>query len=71
MTVSEYRNHIGLSFRQFADELGLKSAGYLCEIEEANRCSAKVALAIEGHSKGLVDAASLNDDVALARKAAA
>lgn len=71
MRISEYRKSRGLSVREFASQLGLRSQGYLCDIEQANRCSAKVALAIEAHSGGLVDAASLNEDVTAARKAAA
>jgi DNA-binding XRE family transcriptional regulator len=71
MNIKQYRKSRGLSMRDFAAALDIKSAGYLCDIERANRCSPKLALAIEAHSGGLVDAATLNDDVAAVRKVAA
>lgn len=71
MDIRQYRKSRGLSVREFAAALELRSAGYLCDIERLNRCSPKVALAIEAHSNGLVDAATLNADVAAARKVAA
>lgn len=71
MTILEYRKHLTLTQEQFADALGFKSKGFISNIEDTNRCSAKVALAIEAHSKGLVDAATLNEDVAAARRVAA
>lgn len=71
MTVSEYRSDVAkLTQTEFARILG-KSKSYLCQIEADNRAPVKLALAIEAHSKGLVDAASLNDDIATARKVAA
>ena len=48
-----------------------KSKGHLHEIEKTGRATAKLALAIERQTRGLVDAASLNDEVAEARRAAA
>jgi DNA-binding XRE family transcriptional regulator len=71
MTIAEYRQRTNLSLEEFAALLGLKSKGYMSDIERSNRCSAKIALAIEQHSGGLVDAATLSDDVALVRRAAA
>lgn len=71
MTIAEYRQRTGLSLEDFAAAVDLKSKGYMSDIERSNRCSAKIALAIEQHSQGLVDAATLNDDVALVRRAAA
>ena len=72
MLISEYRKDVlKLTQEQFATALGFKSKGFISDIEDANACSAKVALAIEGHSNGLVDAATLNADVAAARRVAA
>ena len=72
MRISEYRDgHLGITQEAFAAALGFKSKGFVSDIEKSNRCSAKVALAIEAHSNGLVDAATLNDDVAAARRVAA
>lgn len=71
MTIREYRKRLGLSQEAFAAALGFTSKGFISQIEEANRCSAKVALVIEKHSGGLVDASTLNEDVNSARKAAA
>jgi DNA-binding XRE family transcriptional regulator len=67
MTVAQYRAKRELTLEAFAAALG-KSKSHLCEIEASNSCSAKLALAIEAHSGGLVDAATLNPEVALARK---
>lgn len=69
MTVSEYRASLDKTLETLAAELGI-SKSYLCEIEGANRAPTKVALRIEAHSNGLVNAASLNADVAAARQAA-
>lgn len=71
MTISEYREHLNLTQEAFASAIGLKSKGQVSIIERANSCSVNVALAIEAHSNGLVDAATLNADVAAARKVAA
>lgn len=71
MTIADYRAHLKLTQEAFAAELQLSSKGFISEIEASNKCSAKVALAIEAHSKGLVDAGSLNADVAAARGVAA
>lgn len=70
MTVSKYRASLGLTLEAFAREFG-KSKGHLCQIENDNRAPVKLALAIEAHSNGLVDAATLNEDVANARRVAA
>lgn len=71
MRIVDYRKHLGLTQDEFAAALGLKSKGFVSDIEASNRCSARIALAIEAHSKGLVDASTLNGDVAAARQAAA
>ena len=71
MRIIEYRKHLGLTQEAFAAEIGLSSKGHVSDIERDNRCSVQIALAVEAHSKGLVDAATLNADVEAARKAAA
>jgi transcriptional regulator with XRE-family HTH domain len=70
MTVSDYRAKLGLTLEAFARQFG-KSKGHFSQIENANRAPVKLALAIEAHSNGLVDAATLNDDIAQARRVAA
>ena len=70
MTLTEYRGTHGLTLQELADRLG-KSKSHLCGVEQSNKASAKLALAIERETHGLVDAASLNDEIAEARKAAA
>lgn len=45
-----------------------RSKGHMSEIERTNRCSPKLALAIERETGGQVDAASLNDEIADARR---
>lgn len=70
MTVREYRNSLGLSLEQFAAVFE-KSKGYFSAIENDNACPPDLALKIEDHSKGLVNAADLNDVIATARKTAA
>lgn len=71
MTISEYRKSLGLSQEAFAALFDLKSKGQISEIEKANRCSPELALAIEAHADGAVDASSLNAVVAKAREQAA
>jgi len=70
MTLTEYRKKHGLSLAAMAKLLD-KSKGHLHAIESGERCSAKLALAIERETRGMVDAATLNDEVAEARRAAA
>ena len=72
MTITEYRkDHAKLTLDEFARQLGLKSKGHLSDIERGGRCSVAIALAIEKHSGGLIDAAKLNSDVAAVRRVAA
>jgi hypothetical protein len=71
MTIAEYRSHLGLTLDAFGALFGLSSKGYVSDIERRNRCPTKLALAIEAHSNGLVNAAELSEDVAAVRKAAA
>lgn len=70
LTITQYRKANGLTLEAFA-ALVDKSKGHMSEIESTMRCSAKLALAIETATGGQVDAASLNDEIASARKAAA
>lgn len=70
MDIATYRKNNDLSLEAFGTLVG-KSKGHIHEIESTMRCSAKMALAIEEVTGGQVDAASLNDEIALARKAAA
>ncbi|KKC25803.1 hypothetical protein WP12_12160 [Sphingomonas sp. SRS2] len=72
MDITTYRTgHAKLTLEDFAAAIGLKSKGQMSEIERSNKCSVAVALAIEAHSKGLVDAAGLNSDVAAVRQSVA
>lgn len=70
MTLSDYRTANGLTLEALAAQLG-KSKSHLCEIEKTSKASAKLAMAIERLTGGLVDAATLNDEIADARRAAA
>lgn len=70
MTVKEFRKHKGWTLETLAGHLG-KTKGHLSAIEDSGRCTAKLALAIERLSGNLVDAASLNDEIAEARGIAA
>lgn len=73
MTITDYRKNVAkLTIEELADALELKSKGHLSDIENGKRgCSVAIALALEKHSSGLLDAASLNSDVARARQVAA
>lgn len=68
MTIAEYRKSRGLTQEAFAAALKLKSKGHLSDIERANRASPDVALAIEAHSGGLLDAGAFNAIIAAARQ---
>jgi transcriptional regulator with XRE-family HTH domain len=70
MTLSEYRKEHGLSLEEFGRLVG-KSKGHIHAIEQNNRATAKLALAIERETDGQVSAAFLNSEIAEARKAAA
>lgn len=67
MTITEYRKSLGMTLEAFAAELRLKSKGHLSDMEQANRASPEVALAIEDHSGGRLDASALNPVIAAAR----
>lgn len=69
ITFAALRKEMGLTLDEMASRLELSSKGYVKDIERTNRCSAKVALAIEDLSGGRIAAASLNPDVALVEQA--
>lgn len=71
MDLASYRKAKGLSQQAFAEALGLKSKGYVSEIETAGKCSVTVALKIEEWSGGDIAAHELNAEVALIRSSAA
>ncbi len=70
MTLSEYRETNGLSLEALAMQLG-KSKGHIHAVEKEGYATARLALDIERLTGGAVDAASLNPEIAEARKAAA
>jgi hypothetical protein len=67
--LTKWREDRGLSLDDAAVQFGIKSKGYLSEIERGSRCSVAVALEIERVTHGEILAASLNPDVALVEKA--
>lgn len=70
-TIADLRREREETLEQFAVALDLASKGQASEIERTQRCSLRVALTIEELSGRRIDAATLNDDVASARRAAA
>lgn len=68
MTITDYRKSLGLTQEAFGALFDLKSKGQVSEMENSNRCSPGVALAIEAHSGHLVDAATINEMVDAARR---
>jgi transcriptional regulator with XRE-family HTH domain len=70
MTLSEWRKQEGLSLDALASKLD-KSKGHLSAVENEGYATARLALDIEKLTGGLVDAATLNPEIAEARKAAA
>lgn len=69
ITISELRAEMGLTLEDFAGKIGLSSKGHASEVERTQRCSLRVALAVEELSGGRIDAAGLNEEVRLARTA--
>lgn len=69
--LSDWRKRNGLSLEAAASMFGLNSKGYLSQIENGGRCSVALALDIERLTGGVINAASLNPDVALVDKARA
>jgi transcriptional regulator with XRE-family HTH domain len=70
MTLSEWRKEQGLSLDAVASKLD-KSKGHLHAVEKSGYATARLALDIEILTGGKVDAASLNSDIAEARRQAA
>ena len=69
LSIKDLRLSLGLTLEEFAREIGLTSKGHASEVERAGHCSLRVALAVEELSGGRIDAASLNEEVRLARHA--
>ncbi|PZU59804.1 MAG: hypothetical protein DI547_04835 [Sphingobium sp.] len=67
MTITEYRKSLGLSQEAFGALFGIRSKGYVSEMEKENRCSPEIALAIEEHSDHSVNAGDVNSIIARAR----
>lgn len=68
MELAAFRESQGLTQHAFAQELGLRSKGYLSAIERGREtCGLRLALKIEARSAGKVPALSLvePDDAAL------
>lgn len=70
MTITEYRKARNLTMEQFGALVG-RSKGHMSWVERNNRCPPKLALEIERQTAGQIDAASLNDEIAAARRQAA
>lgn len=70
MTLAEYREKNGLSLEAFG-KLVDKSKGHIHAIERTGCATAKLALAIERATQGLVSAAELNAEIAEAQARAA
>ncbi len=70
MTLTDWRLNQGLSLEALASKLD-KSKGHLHAVENNGYATARLALDIETLTNGEVDAASLNPEIAEARKAAA
>ena len=70
MTLLEWRTKNGLSLQAVAEKLA-KSKGHIHAVEDKGYATARLALDIETLTGGLVDAATLNPEIAEARRAAA
>jgi DNA-binding transcriptional regulator YdaS (Cro superfamily) len=71
MKIADFRKGVlGDCQEAFARRLGLSSKSHISAIEQANRCSPKLALEIERLSEGKVNAAEICPDVALVRQEA-
>jgi hypothetical protein len=69
--LAQWRAERKLSLEDAAAMFGIRSKGYLSEIERGGRCSVSIALEIERVTEGKIAAGSLNPDVALVDKARA
>ena len=72
MKISEFRTQVlKISQADFAQRIGLRSKGHVCDIERENKCSPKLAIEIERLSEGLICAADISPAVRLVREEAA
>ena len=69
--LTSWRTERGMTLDAAATAFGIKSKGYLSEIERGLRCSVATALEIERVTDGAICASSLNPDIALVDKARA
>lgn len=69
--LTSWRSDKGWTLDEAAAAFGIKSKGYLSEIERGQRCSVATALEIERVTGGAINAADLNPDIALMRRQAA
>ena len=70
--IADLRRELGLSQTEFGAQIGLPNKASVSLLENGLRaCPVMVAIAIERMSGGRIDAATLNDDVRLARESAA
>lgn len=69
--LTKWRSEKGWTLDEAAAAFGLKSKGYLSEIERGLKCSVPAALEIERVTDGAIDAATLSPDIALVRRQAA
>lgn len=67
--LAQWRSAKGWTLEEAATAFGIRSKGYLSEIERGGRCSVAVALEIERVTAGAICAATLNPDIALVDKA--
>lgn len=65
-TIAALRTELGLTLQELGERIGL-SKSQMHEVEQSNRASVRVAVAIEELSGGRIDAAGLNEDVRLSR----
>lgn len=68
LTIEALRRELGLNQAEFAQRLGLANKASVSLLERGGPCSLPVALRLEALSGGRIDAAALNEDVALARR---
>ncbi len=69
--LAQWRAALNWTLDEAASAFGIKSKGYLSEIERGGRCSVATALEIERVTEGVICASTLNPDVALVDKARA
>lgn len=68
LTIRNLRTELGMTLEAFAREVGVSGRGQMSDIERGREgCAPGVAIAIERISGGRINAATLNNAVALAR----